>query len=447
MKKALALILSLLLILTLFAGCGAKEETAAPDEPAKEEAAASDGENWDIEYCSMWSEGEPAAEWLRGVAKQYEEETGGKVTLTFVGRDVLTTMKTRMLTGDAPDLLDQDGSEISAAFLKSGDILATPMDDFLDTDNLDGTGTMRDLYNQPILDMYKAEDGHIYFAPYQFVTSGFYYDKNLWNELGFEIPSTWEEFVALNEEFKAAGLPMICADNDPNYNSYFLYWAIARVSGSGTYYAAAGDPTGEYWRSEEALQAAKMCETIGAEMLQPNFASCIWPAGQSDFALGNQGCLLCGSWIPNELSTIATDFDWGFFPFPTVNEDKSDATDMEAYLIGWSIPAGAKNVKGAEKFIQIASTVENQNVMAEKTVNMSAIKGTVTPDALADIQPYLENATNFHKSFDGVASDYPQWFADVSYVLFDQLITGQITAEAFCEAMAEQSVIFWENHG
>ena len=130
MKKLIALLLALVMIVGLVA-CGAKEEAAAPAEG-----------NWDIEYCSMWSEGEPAADWLREVAKQYEEQTGGKVTLTFVGRDVLTTMKTRMLTGDAPDLVDQDGSEISAAFLQSEEVLATAMDDFLNTENLDGTGTM-----------------------------------------------------------------------------------------------------------------------------------------------------------------------------------------------------------------------------------------------------------------------------------------------------------------
>ena len=59
------------------------------------------------------------------------------------------------------------------------------------------------------------------------------------------------------------------------------------------------------------------------------------------------------------------------------------------------------------------------------------------------MEDFLLRQATFDQGYFG----YPQWFADVSYVTFDKLFTGQITAEQFCEEMATQSETFWANHG
>lgn len=287
----------------------------------KTSTSGGSSDNMDFEYTAMWSEGEPHSEWIKDIAAQYEAETGGKVKLTFVDRDVLTKIRTRILSNDPPDLVDQDGSEISGALLKSGEILAEPMDAFLNGKGPEGQATFKEIYNPEILNLYQLEN-KLYFVLYVFITSGFYFDKTLFDKVGAIAPTTWEGFVAANEAFKAEGIPFLGADNEGSYNAYYYYWASQRVMGSGKFYEAASDKTGATWGQPGYLEATKYVSEIsskGKNMLQNGYAGSMWPAGQSDFALGKMGALLCGTWIPNEVQGMtSSDFNWGFFHFPTV---------------------------------------------------------------------------------------------------------------------------------
>ena len=107
-----------------------------------------------IRYASMWADGEPQSDWLRQIAAEYEAESGNKVDFTFVGRDVLTSVRNRILTGDAPDIVDQDGSEISAALLSS-EIMALPLNDLLASPGLDGEARLSDAFSAEILGFYE----------------------------------------------------------------------------------------------------------------------------------------------------------------------------------------------------------------------------------------------------------------------------------------------------
>ncbi|HHV65548.1 MAG TPA: extracellular solute-binding protein [Peptococcaceae bacterium] len=447
MKKILAVILALAMMITLFAGCaggGAKK----PEGDSKSGDKSSTGGGKSFEYTAMWSEGEPHSEWLKGVISQYEKQTGGKVKVTFVGRDVLTKIRTRILSNDPPDLVDQDGSEISGALLKGGEILAEPMDDFLNGPGPDGKATFKEIYNTEILNLYQL-DNKVYFVPYVFITSGFYYDKTLFEKVGVEPPETWEEFVACHEAFEKYGVPFLGADNIGLYNAYYYYWAVQRVMGSGKFYEAASDKTGQKWTEPGYLEAAKYVSEMsarGKHMFQDGYEGAVWPAAQNDFAMGKMGALLCGTWIPNEVKNMTSpDFKWGFFPFPTVPNGKGQITDMEAYLIGWAVPKGAKNADGAKEFMKIACTLENANAMVKNTINMSPISGTEFPDLLTDVKPYLDNAKSFHKSYDGVQSDFPEWWSNVFYPINDELFLGKISPEEFIEKLKTKTAEFYAN--
>ena len=138
------LILVLLLVLSLFAAL----LPAALAEPVT------------LEYACMFTEGEPNAQWLKDIIPEFEAQTGIKVDITFVGRDVLTKIKSRVLTNDPPDLVDQDHSELFAAFLSGDETLLTDLDDFLKSENWDKDGTVADQFNMAMLEMY-AKDGKV----------------------------------------------------------------------------------------------------------------------------------------------------------------------------------------------------------------------------------------------------------------------------------------------
>jgi len=410
-------------------------------------ASLAQAEGVTINYTAMWTEGEPQSDWLRQVAAEYEAVSGNKVNFTFVGRDVLTMIKNRILTGDSPDIVDQDGSEISAALL-TDEILAEPLNDLLASPGLDGEASLSDAFSAEILGLYNKDGGN-YFIPYIYITSGFFYDKTLFEQAGITAPKTWDEFIAAGEKFMAeTGRPFLAQDGSISfYNAYYYYWACQRVLGSGKFFEAATDTTGAAWDNPGYLKAAEMVYEIskgGRNFFQEGYEGSAYPAGQMDWALGNQGSVLCGTWLPNEvINMVADDWEFGYFPFPTVSGGMGKADEMEAYLIGWSIPKGAKNVDAAKDFMKFAINKKNAASLVEITLNMSARPDTAPPEVLADVQPYLQGASAFHLSYDGVQSNAPQWWVDVFYDLDNRLIFGQITPEEFISQIKERTISFY----
>ena len=114
-KKLLSALLSLAMVATLLAGCGAKTEEAAPAEKteeaapaAKEEAAAeATAEGGSVYYLNFKPEQDEA--W-QNLAKAYTEATGVEVTVvTAASGEYETTLMSEMGKSSAPTLFQVNG--------------------------------------------------------------------------------------------------------------------------------------------------------------------------------------------------------------------------------------------------------------------------------------------------------------------------------------------------
>ncbi|WP_207655684.1 ABC transporter substrate-binding protein [Vallitalea okinawensis] len=455
-KKVLALLLSVIFIMGLLTACGetetAKEEGVktevkeeAKNEPKEEKEETKNVGN--LNYVSMWNEGEPQAEVIKAICADFEAETGTKVEVEFAGRDVLTKIRSRLLMNDAPDIIDQDLSELNGALMKE-ESLVLPLTDFFAEAGPEG-GTMMDVFNEDVVRLYEQE-GNLYYMPYSYITSGFFYDKSMFEELSLEAPNTWEEFVVNNEALLEAGIAPLALDGNISfYNAYYYYWSVIRVLGKGALYEAAGDKTGASWDDPGFLKAAELVYEIskgGKNHFQDGYEGSNYPAGQSDWALGKSGSVLCGSWIPVETKDIAdADFNFGFYPFPMVDGGVGSNKDVEAYLIGCAIPKDAPNPEGAKELLRFMMEKEYAEKYATETLNISARKDVAYPDILADIEPVVSSAETFHLSYDGAMAMYSEWFANVFYPIDNQLVFGELTPEEFIESLKAESIKYWAN--
>lgn len=403
-----------------------------------------------LEYVTMWNAGEPQAIFMEEMAAAFKEETGIQVDITFAGRDILTKIRSRLLMNDAPDLVDQDFSELAGALLKDDSVLVEPLNDFFyKEEGPEGQDQMIDLFSEELVKLY-AENDTIYFFPYEFITSGFFYDKTLFDKHGVEAPETWEEFISMNRSLKEAGIPGLTLDGNISfYNAYYYYWALARVMGSGYLSKAAADTTGESWDDPGYLKAAELVYQLsegGENFFQPGYAGSNYPAAQADWALNKSGSILCGTWIPSETKAQKTDsFEVGFYPFPAVEGGNGDLSDVEAYLIGFAIPKGATNVEGAKAFMKFVSRKVNAEKLATDTVNIAARSDAAYPELLKGVKPMVDQAESYHVSYDGAMQRYPEWFANVFYPADNALVFGDITPEEFVETMKQNTIDFWKS--
>lgn len=117
MKKVLALILALTLVLSMFAACGkqeapkteepapAKEETVEKTEEKAEEAPAASGEDIVINFLGA-QYSDKTEPYLKQVCADFEAANPGiKVNLEIVGWDNISARATALIgAGQAPDI-------------------------------------------------------------------------------------------------------------------------------------------------------------------------------------------------------------------------------------------------------------------------------------------------------------------------------------------------------
>src|SRR6056297_783651 len=68
-------------------------------------------------YWSMWEKGEPQQKVLEEAFNDFSEEYDVEVELNWVGRDNLTSLKTRTLSDQNVDLVDKKAEEIYGALV------------------------------------------------------------------------------------------------------------------------------------------------------------------------------------------------------------------------------------------------------------------------------------------------------------------------------------------
>ncbi len=405
------------------------------------------GSKDNIEYLSMWNTWEPQAEYFKQMSKKFEEETGIQVKIDFIGRNVLTKVKSRFRMGDPPDLTDQDFNEIEAAisskYLEAIDLTNVLYSEELTEENI----KLKDVFDNNLLDLY-ANDNKMYYFPYEFITSGFFYNKNLYKQYGLSAPANWDQFMSNSEILYKNNISPMASDGSVNfYNAYYYCWLVQRILGTGALKEAAMDKDGSTWDNPGYLEAAKMVYELskaGKYYFQKEYSESEWPNAQIEWAKGKSGSLLCSTWIPSETKAYKIqDFSYGFYPFPEVIGGKGKSTDIEVAFIGCVIPKGAKNANNAVAFLKFISKKENAQKFSEITDTISARKDVDYPENLADVQKYRERMTASYMSYDGVWMDMPEWWTNVFLTLNDQLFFGEIEPEKFIEKIKKESAAFW----
>lgn len=218
MKKTLALILALIMVLSIFTACGSKEESKT-EEPAKTDAPAAETEtpaasSDDIVITflgAMYSD--KTEPYLKSVCEAFEAQNPGiKINLEIVGWDNVSTRATALVgAGQAPDIYNggsaseyvPDGLLYNVKDICSEELLADFYPQFLDNN--------RDL-----------NDGEVYATPYLASVRALYCNKAIFDEVGIaEAPKTWAEVEAA------------CEKIDAYYNGEVYSWGIDATSTEG----------------------------------------------------------------------------------------------------------------------------------------------------------------------------------------------------------------------
>lgn len=398
----------------------------------------------ELVYWSMWNETEGQALAIQGWIDAFEAEHPN-ITINAVwnGRQNQTLVRTALSGGTVIDLVDQDADQIAGGLMLEG--IGLPLNDYLEMPALDADMPLKDVFLPGTLELF-ALDGEIYLLPYIYNTVQFWYDKRIFEEVGIEVPLTWEEFLANNDALREAGYAPIAAEgNEPFYSTFYLANMVERIKGPGFLLETAGDPTGEMWRDPVYLETSEMLRLLWDRGDIPAVTvGYVWPQGQNTLAFGEAAMSLVGSWLPIELSNMADpDFQWGGFNFPSIEGGEGSVNDTQALLLSFMVIKDTEHPDEVAEFLRFIMTEENQQMMADESLVGVTRIDIEWAEPIADAQAAALNAERLYPDVDGVYAQYAEYLNTILGVNYAELWQGKLTPEQFVENMATQSAQYW----
>lgn len=112
--------------------------------------------------------------------------------------DATTIMKTRFIREDYPDIIGVGGDMNYSNFLDAGLLM--------DISDYDGLEDVKQVYLDIDKELEFVPMDGVYAMPYAANAAGVLYNKDIFDEYGWEIPTTWDELISLCEDIQAEGL-------------------------------------------------------------------------------------------------------------------------------------------------------------------------------------------------------------------------------------------------
>lgn len=262
--------------------------------------------------------------------------------------DAGTVLKTRMLSGDVPDVINLYPQNIDfQEWANAGYFYDMTGQDYLDN-----------LKNQ-YADKY-AINGKVYNVPLTANVSGIYYNKTKFEALGLKAPETWDEFVQLVDEIKAAGeTPFAIAGTEGWTLNGYHQLSLITTTGSA-------DAANEYLRYSQPnsisdddilkADAAKLDLLADEGNQQANWKGASYNDAIVAFTSENALMTTNGSWALAAMRQQEPTFEISTFAFP--GEEPGQSATVGAGDFALSIAAETENLEAAETFVAYMTTPE-----------------------------------------------------------------------------------------
>ena len=445
MKKIIALLLALVMVLSL-AACGASEpaaedpKTDAPAEAPAAEAVTIKVAAIETAYGSqVWAD----------VAAAFEAETGIKVELT-TDKNLEDVLTGPMQNGEFPDVVHLAlGRE---AGLTEQLIKANALHDLTGmlATTIPGEATTP---SEKIIEGFTATsatnpyaDGKTYMAPMFYSPCGLFYNAKLFEEKGWEVPTTWDEMWALGDVAAAEGIALFTYPTAGYYDAFMF--ALMNAIGGPEFFNAITNYEEGAWDSENGKTLLSILDKL-ATYTHPSTPA---QANGQDFTKNQQmpmnGSALFmpnGTWITGEMADYAATLDnfaWGMAPVPAAGNAPCSFCFIEQ---AW-IPAAAEHIAEAEQFVAF--------LYSDKAAEIFATVGAAQP--IRGIAEGMEGEQKmFYSIYDGGAISAMGGFAafaeipgvtvsDTFFAPIDSLVAGTITIDDYAELVKTNSALMRE---
>lgn len=327
-----------------------------------------------------------AIPFFRDLVQRYNgEQSDVRVTL-----DTASNLSAGFLRGNPPDVGLLNYNYEMARFMERGAL--SDLSDMPEADRIRPEV-------QDLVDQYSTYPGRTSVLPYSVAAASVIYNVEIFEEHDLEVPTTWDELIAVCDELEAAGVT-------PIYSTFKDPWTL----GQGLFdYSVGGlidvpefleqmDELGTEVGPDSAVSFQKTILEPSEKMKQladysnDDAASRGYGDGNVAFANGEGAMYMQGPWALGEIAKTNPDLELATFPLPSSDDPDDLKVRVNLDLALW-IPEASSQQEAARDFV---SYLMQQEVMDEYNAAFLGFGTTteaadVTDERILPMQEYYDD--------------------------------------------------------
>lgn len=414
MKKMIAVVLALLMVLSLVA-CGGTNSTS---QPAAAGSSGAEPSNEPVTITAMIQQSRNF-DGLQAMIKKLAEEENIIIDAQIVPDDeALNLIRMQLNSGEAPDIIDYN---VPAIY----DII-DPAQYFADM-----TG---EAWTEKLLipeNVVNHSDGKIYGFPFLSVpgTHGFIYNKDVFEAAGVtKEPTTWQELLDACEKIKAIGVTPIFMPRDSWVPQILMTDNFAKILGAD----GCQDFADKVMRNETKwTDVPEFAEVIDNYLalyekgyVNDNFASAVYDDAIAAVADGSAAMHFNGDFFAASVLQANPDANIGMFAVSM--KDGVDVVSENMSSAGFVANKNSKNLETVKKVFNLWSTPEYANLYFEDRPAFPAFEGV---DG-GPVPSYLENINETYIQSGKAIPEFNYYVMDLNALCESTLYVYYVDAPA-----------------
>ena len=302
--------------------------------------------------------------------------------------EAMTILKTRLIKEDYPDIIGIGGDINYSNFLDA--------ELFMDISDFEGVDDIKSAYMQIEEDLEFIPQDGVYALPYVANAAGILYNKEMFSENGWEIPTTWTEFTELCDTIRET------TNIDPLYFGFKDTWTTLAPWNALAVGLADSDicsqvNAGKTTFSEGYKEVAEKMKSL-LQYAEPNPYAYSYNDACTAFARGESAMYVIGSYAVPQILSVNPDMEIDSFPFPA-NENEADNVLNSGVDLQFSVMKKCENKEAAYEVLRFLYEDETVQIYLDDQSAIPCKKGDFTlPSVLDGMKSYIEadRMSDFH---------------------------------------------------
>lgn len=396
MRNKITLVIAILMVAGLLLSACGTPATQAPAEGGESEAAQAPETGEKVTLRVLVHQNPPMVEFMEAFNQKFSEKYPNvTVDMSVVNANDLSTVTQTRLTANDVDVVDMFGfANAAQPYMKNAD---PP-----NWQTLIDAGYLLDITDQPFVKNYYegaiknagTYNGKVYQVNLGGVSySGIYYNKNMFEEYGVAVPTTWSELVAACETFAAADIPCMTAGGKDGWPIFVGAYGLIGSIYPDQQALVEGLWTGSIkWNDAKSMEMWDKMKVYAQEMMEPGASGIAGDAAPGRFASGAVAMFSGGTWYAAAIEAAEPDFEWGYMPWPGSENAEDNKYIFGKYDQGWVIAANSPNKDTALQYVAEFSDPANYQEWVNAVGFIPTQPGATLDTQIGkEVAPFLEN--------------------------------------------------------